>query len=481
MQVILYLILVIFSGVSAEIQLGEPCGNNIGEITLGNNCTTAIILTNITSATKDDGSNTNNMVCCIKSSLLPEEKEVTPDKKPMRKSEEACAKFGPGIRRNLSSSDHVLPGDYQHNVALIYESGHAGQSPKVCNGVLINEYFVLTTAFCANPKWQFPVFKIRAGTTDMSGEEDVAVPQQTDVPDMMTATGWGLKSLHDTKASNILLRSKVIEVNTIRCNNTAALNYKYVYDSEFCGITDYNICNIGFGSPVFLSNKEDSRVILVAIESYGVKCPVTEPSITVRTYIPIKEVVMQAVLGLVLVILSAILAQVEIGDPCGENVGQITKIQDCTTAIIVPDFNGGKNNWWNTPDMVCCVNTSYLTPNRRPIRKSEEACAKFGPAIQRKVSSENYVQPGDYQHNVAIGYWDDREDSGIIWGICCGVLISEDYVVTTATCITIPGKAPPKIRAGTIDSLGEEDGVKPQDIDVLETVAKHLQRFELVL
>lgn len=32
-------------------------------------------------------------------------------------------------------------------------------------------------------------------------------------------------------------------------------------------------------------------------------------------------------------------------------------------------------------------------------------------------------------------------------------------------------KAPPKIRAGTIDSLGEEDGVKPQDIDVLETIA----------
>ncbi|KAK9718668.1 hypothetical protein QE152_g23092 [Popillia japonica] len=99
---------------------------------------------------------------------------------------------------------------------------------------------------------------------------------------MLTATGWGLKTKHDSKGSNVLLRSKVIEVNTMRCNNTSGIFYKYVYDSEFCGVTDYNLCNIGFGSPVFLSNKEDSRVTLVAIESYGAKCAIAQPYVFIK-------------------------------------------------------------------------------------------------------------------------------------------------------------------------------------------------------
>ncbi|KAK9718677.1 Trypsin [Popillia japonica] len=256
------------------------------------------------------------MICCIKS--------LTCDPTQIGKSEQACKKFGPGIRREVSSLSYVQPGDYQHIVALGKEA--FPEDNKItwgdCSGAIINEYYILTTAHCARGgKSRRKIVKIRAGTIDLSGEEDRVTPQDRDVAEIIThteynqsqylhnigllrlaeplkftsyvqpaclhtkkdipenllAAGWGLILKDDTKNSDLLLKSNVTKVDVRRCR----LNYKskkYIYDSEFCAVTDFSICNIGGGTAAFLSNQEDSRVTVVGLMSYGPQCAVATPS-----------------------------------------------------------------------------------------------------------------------------------------------------------------------------------------------------------
>ncbi|KAK9704177.1 Trypsin [Popillia japonica] len=120
--------------------------------------------------------------------------------------------------------------------------------------------------------------------------------------------------------------------------------------------------------------------------------------------------------------------------------------------------------------MVCCIKTSYFTRHKRATRKSEEACTKFGPGIPKKETLLNDVQPGDYQHNVGFSYGISPDDENVEWGLCTGTLISENYVLTVAHCVTHYRNPPLMIRAGTIDMFGEEDRVKPQDVAISDII-----------
>ncbi|GJQ80975.1 hypothetical protein Trydic_g4791 [Trypoxylus dichotomus] len=319
MQKVTFIFSLLFAATLARSNLGEKCGrNNEGEKTLSNDCPSGIIISNVIEA-NDKWDRSNDVVCCIK------ERYLKRGERSVRKSEQACKDFGAGIQRKVFQSSYVLPGEYQHNVILGYENEPKRDEIvwKNCGGFLISKNYVITAAHCLRTYRGNPPKMVRLGSIDLNNVADKVIPQditilsitahpnfqdkkhindiallklaesanftdyvqpaclytKDDVPATMVGTGWAfVESSNDEDLNDLLRKSSVRHVSQESCNKTYE-SHGGVQDSQFCGLTDTDICYHISGSPAFISNDENSRVTVVGFSTRGIGCSHTKPNI----------------------------------------------------------------------------------------------------------------------------------------------------------------------------------------------------------
>ncbi|KRT78373.1 Trypsin [Oryctes borbonicus] len=106
-----------------------------------------------------------------------------------------------------------------------------------------------------------------------------------DVPVSMVSTGWAVLDSNDSSVNDLLRKSSVIHVDQENCKQTyrgIARGIEVVQDSNFCGFTDTSICYQLSGSPAFIPNLEDSRVMVVGFASHGAGCGHRKPNVYIK-------------------------------------------------------------------------------------------------------------------------------------------------------------------------------------------------------
>lgn len=112
------------------------------------------------------------------------------------------------------------------------------------------------------------------------------------------------------------------------------------------------------------------------------------------------------------------------------------------------------------------------TPETRTeMRISERECERFTKeyiTLTFHILGGTETNTGEFPHMVALGY--PSEEEGVQYRFDCGAsLISEQYVLTAAHCLT---KAQPIIaRLGKVTLWSNDDGAQAQDIQIAEIIS----------
>ncbi|XP_066582290.1 venom protease-like [Prorops nasuta] len=110
------------------------------------------------------------------------------------------------------------------------------------------------------------------------------------------------------------------------------------------------------------------------------------------------------------------------------------------------------------------VTPPTLSGNRKPVNVS--LCAiKF----RKLIVGGKKADPKEFPHMTAIGY--DKRSGDIVWGLCGGSLIAENFVMTAAHCLSSQtwGNAA-WVRVGDLNLASSDDDAKPQERRVIERI-----------